>query len=108
MASFNDWLTGLFIKQEDVDTAHEVAAGQDAIIERQHDDGVIDDREYRETKHDIADAGDYLDREKNKAPSLLGTVPWWVWAILAVCVVGYFGAPFLPAWLAARSARKAK
>ena len=96
MPTFNNWLTALFVKDEDVATAHEVAAGQAAILDRQHRAGLVNEHEFINLSREIDLAGDELDTFKQENQSLAATIPWWVAPLLLVLAfVWMFGLPNL-------------
>lgn len=87
MADFTDWLARtFFITEEQEQTAEQVREAQQAILDRQREEGKVDLREYLELSGEIVDTGTaYFDRELGK-PGVAGlamTIPWWVWALVA-------------------------
>ncbi len=86
---FADWLTGLFVTDEQIATENEVEEGQRRILERQFKEGKVDSKEYRETFFDIDEAGDTLEDFKAENSSLAATVPWWVW-VLGIAAILFF------------------
>jgi hypothetical protein len=87
--AFSDYLTSLFIKDEDVETARQVAAGQQSILDRQREEGKVDSYEYYGLTQEIEDSGTALKEAQDK--TFLGSIPWWVWALLIIGAMGYFG-----------------
>jgi len=100
MPSFTDWLArNLFISEEQERVSAEVAANQQAILDRQLREGKVDLVEYIDTSEDIADTGTtFFDKELGKrgVPALLATVPWWVWVLGAIAIAIYLGPVLRP------------
>ena len=101
MASFTDWLARtFFITQDQEDTAAEVAAAQQTILDRQRDEGKVGAIKYLTLSSEIADTGaTYYDEQLGKSGvagvpavglNILGKVPWWIWPIVIVVAVIYF------------------
>lgn len=101
MSSFTDWLAGTFFtSDDDIQTHKDVAAAQQAILDRQLDEGKVNALDYSATTAAIKDAGNYLGyfkADNSGALSLLSTVPWWVWAAAAGGAFLYFDGPKLVA-----------
>ena len=89
--SFSNYLTALFVKEEDIEMHAEVAVGQQLILDRQREEGLIDSYEYNGMTLEIADAGKELREFKEDNDSLLATVPWWVWLVGLIVALDYFG-----------------
>lgn len=94
MASFTDWLArNFFVSEEQEQTSAEVAAAQQAILDRQRDEGRLDPLRYLSMTEEVRNTGTvFFDQELGHRGlrGLLGTVPWWVWPLLVAGLVIYF------------------
>ena|ERR1044071_879486 len=94
MADFTDWLARtFFISEEQEQTSAQVAAAQQAILDRQRDEGKVGAVKYLKLSGEIADTGtQYFDEQLGKkglagVPSL---IPWWVYLLVIVGLAFYF------------------
>ena len=82
MASLTDWLAAtFFISDEEVKLHQDVAAAQQANLDRSLSEGRVDYGTYYETSRDIDEAGSAVakfDKKNSGALALLSTLPWWV------------------------------
>jgi len=101
MASFTDWLARtFFISAEQEETAAQVAAAQQTILDRQRDEGKVGPIKYLTLSSEIADTGaTYYDEQLGKSGTaglpavglnILGKIPWWAWPIIIGAAVIYF------------------
>jgi hypothetical protein len=94
MADFTDWLArNFFITQDQEDTSAQVAASQQARLDRIREEGKISALEYVSLSEKVQDTGTQLFDEQlghRGAPALFATVPWWVWAVAVLAAGIYF------------------
>ena len=96
MASLTDWLARtFFITEEQEQTSAEVAAAQQAILDRQRDEGKVGAYKYLQLSNEIADTGaQYFDEQLGKkgAAGIPGLAfhYWWIWAIIGTGLLFYF------------------
>jgi len=93
----SDRVTALFIDDDSVQTAHQVAVSQQRELDRQYDDGVIGEDRYDELSDAVDEGGSYLEDARDElsnsslAPDFslpsLNIVPTWVKIAAAVAVV---------------------
>jgi hypothetical protein len=89
-----DWLARtFFISAQDEADTKAVADHQQALLNRQLEEGKLGPVKYYKMSNEIADTGaTYYDRELGKAglAGLPGIVPWWVWPLVIIGAVIYF------------------
>ena len=99
MASFTDWLAATFYtSDEEVQLHQDVAAAQQANLDRSLEAGRVDYGTYYQTSRDIDDAGNYtadFDRKNSGTFALLKTLPWWLWAVVIIGAWVWLGMPGL-------------
>jgi hypothetical protein len=99
MASFTDWLAAtFFVSDEDVQLHKDVAAAQQANLDRSLAAGRVGYADYYQTTRDIADAGNYtaeFDKKNSGTFALLKTFPLWVWLAVLVGAWVWLGMPGL-------------
>jgi hypothetical protein len=92
MKTFTDWLAATFYTPDDlVQTHKDVAASQQAILDRQYAQGKTGMFDYLAMTQEIGDAGTMLQDYKDTnggTGGFLKTIPWFVWAGLAL--VGFW------------------
>ncbi len=71
---FSDWVVAKTAGTSDVDTARQVAAGQEAIIARQRDEAKISEREAAALTQQARANGEYLDDYYDDRDDLLGVI----------------------------------
>ncbi len=93
--NLTDWLAAtFFVSEEDAQMHKDVAAAQQAIVDRQYAEGKRGVFDYLGLSSDIKKAGDYTAdfKEKNSGlGALLLTVPWWIWAALLALAFWWVG-----------------
>jgi len=94
MADFTDWLArNFFITADQEQTAADVAAAQQSILDRQRDEGKVGAAKYLQLSSEIKDTGaQFFDEQLGKkgVPGLVATVPWWVWAAIVAGALIWF------------------
>jgi hypothetical protein len=97
--TFTDWLSTKYISDDELAWREQVAADQQAAIDRQYGEGRRDLFEYLDLSSQVEDAGnmekDYI-AEKGSFGSVIwaafGTVPFWAWILAALALAWYLGA----------------
>lgn len=107
--SFTDWAAATFFTPEDEVQMHkDVAAAQQAILDRQYAEGKRGMFEYWGLSSDIKDAGSYqadFVAENSGLGGFLKSIPWWVYLAGAVALFVWLGGLV---WLKGILARRAK
>jgi hypothetical protein len=104
MSTLTDWLAATFyVSDADVQTHADVAAAQQAEIDRQYSEGKRNVSDYLSLSDEIQTAGservDYK-RANSGVWGFMKALPWWFWIIVILVPFGYLGGF---AWLAKRS-----
>ena len=103
MSKLVDYLSTWFISDDELQTHKDVAAAQQAILDRQVNEGKRGFFEYISLSSEVQAAGSDLAKYRDKNDNPLSVVPWWVWVALVGCALWYLGGF---TWLRGSLARK--
>jgi hypothetical protein len=99
MATFTDWLAATFYTSDaEVQLHQDVAAAQQANLDKSLAAGRVDYGTYYATTRDIASAGNQTGDFKAKNSGVLAflsTFPWWFWPLVIGGLWFYLGMPGL-------------
>ncbi len=99
MATLTDWLAATFYtSDEEVQLHKDVAAAQQANLDKSLAAGRVDYPTYYGTTRDISEAGRYTENfaQKNSGTlAFLSTFPWWFWPLVIGGLWFYLGMPGL-------------
>jgi hypothetical protein len=91
MSKFQDFLSTFFVTDDSIQTQAEVAAAQQAALDRQRAEGKRGLLDYWSLSREVGKAGtanrDYVDDNDNP----LAIVPWWIWLAAAGAAFWYLG-----------------
>lgn len=95
MSRLDDYLTALFLPDDEIAMREEIANAQQRELDRQRAEGNRGFFDYIQLSADIAAAGSEQKKfeEENDSPvkAVALSIPWWVYLALFVFVFFYFG-----------------
>jgi hypothetical protein len=91
MPSLTDYLSTWFISDEQIQTHKDVADAQQAILDRQYDEGKRGVIDYLSLSNEVQNAGTELEEYRDENDNILGVIPWWIWLALAGVAFWYLG-----------------
>lgn len=76
--------------EEDIATARQVAAGQQAILDRQAREGRVGYLEYAQMSAEIDNSDEIISDYRDKKDDFVRVLPWWAWVLIGLGVFGVF------------------